>query len=310
MNSRVRRFLQLRPSAWHPSTRSATSLATETLAVGLLLILAGFLKLHQWALEGVPTANPLALWLLSGVPALEILLGMWIISGIEARKARLVGLFCFGAFAGASLISALRGKTSCGCFGVIEVNPWWTFLLDLVVVGLLAIRRSRHPPWSFDLANTAAQLKALVGAGVVVASFATLATVAVTLTRGTSVLETGDWEGRRCPLLDLVDIGPALSEGNWIVVLVRSGCEDCHTAIPSYEQRAESLSRTGNSTRIALIDVSSAPRVESQAGWACLWGRLENSRSWHVQTPTEITLRDGVVEKIRGIHANPTVLMN
>jgi hypothetical protein len=50
--------------------------------------------------------------------------------------------------AAASLYMALEGRSHCSCFGRVEVNPWWTFGLDVVAIALLA---SFRPASSTDL---------------------------------------------------------------------------------------------------------------------------------------------------------------
>jgi spore coat protein U-like protein len=78
----------------------------------------------------------------------ELILGLWLLSGLAQRWARYAALAFFGILAAASLMMALEGRSHCGCFGRVEVNPWWTFGLDVAAVALLA---SFQPAWSADL---------------------------------------------------------------------------------------------------------------------------------------------------------------
>ena len=63
---------------------------------------------------------------------------LWL--GSFSRRKRLVAGSVYAAFAFYGLITAARGAEDCGCFGGVQVSPWWTFLGDLLVaVGLLSL---------------------------------------------------------------------------------------------------------------------------------------------------------------------------
>ena len=103
-------------------------------AVGLVLLFA--------AMRGVqairsPTPAP-RFWPFPGflpvVVAWETFLGLWLITGTFAAAARRVAIGCFSAFACYTLFEALSGRTDCGCFGQVKVNPWFTVVLDVSIV--------------------------------------------------------------------------------------------------------------------------------------------------------------------------------
>jgi hypothetical protein len=68
----------------------------------------------------------------------EILLGLWLLSGLAPRASRLAALGFFVLMSGVSFYLAVTGQRSCGCFGRIAVSPWLTLGLDIAAVGLLA----------------------------------------------------------------------------------------------------------------------------------------------------------------------------
>lgn len=45
-----------------------------------------------------------------------------------------MAVLCFACFAGVSLVKAVQGRATCGCFGSVEVSPTYTFVLDVVAV--------------------------------------------------------------------------------------------------------------------------------------------------------------------------------
>ncbi|MCS6977357.1 MAG: DUF1573 domain-containing protein [Gemmatales bacterium] len=75
-------------------------------------------------------------------------------SGLAQRWARYAALVFFALLAAASLFMALEGRSHCGCFGRVEINPWWTFGLDvLCFVGLVVFGR-RTGRMACDSAST------------------------------------------------------------------------------------------------------------------------------------------------------------
>lgn len=119
--------------------------------VAVLLLAAAGLKLYGW------NVSPFAQygWLLS--PAVqtaavgwELFLGIWLLSGSARRLAWLSTLLTFAAFAAVSGYLGVLGQAHCGCFGVIEANPWVAFGVDVAVLLLLAVARPRGEAASTD----------------------------------------------------------------------------------------------------------------------------------------------------------------
>lgn len=85
---------------------------------------------------------------------LEILLGLWLISGLYPRGAWVAGVTGFGLLAGVSLYLAALGSPSCGCFGKLVVSPWLTSGLD--IVALIALWHWRPQLTSSDTLSSPA----------------------------------------------------------------------------------------------------------------------------------------------------------
>ena len=158
---------------------------------GLLLIVASILKFQEMLTTCVPSwdvkaalwlqeaqkageimpvwkANLLGFWesyefLLIQIP-LEFALGVWMVSGLFRKAAWIAGTLAFFGFIGVTLVKALLGFDSCGCFGQVHVNPWITlWSIDVPFFLLLAIFRPKGckllpPPWpnTFHLLAVAA----------------------------------------------------------------------------------------------------------------------------------------------------------
>jgi hypothetical protein len=119
--------------------RVATTAARKQLLasiVGAILLAAAVLKLYQHS--QLPASSLELAWTEPLLVALETFLGLWLISGAFPMAARRVAIGCFGTFACYTLYEALIGKADCGCFGQVHVNPWFTFILDVSLVLMLA----------------------------------------------------------------------------------------------------------------------------------------------------------------------------
>jgi len=140
----TRRFLQSNLISW-PILRSVFS---------VFLLVAAFLKLR-----GFGTSNTLfdiSPSLEFGLIQLEALVAIWLVSGWKTVAAWCCTLGLFATFAGASLAMVIQKKATCGCFGSVDFNPTWVFLIDIIaifslmLVGRIEIHRDvdRSPDWS------------------------------------------------------------------------------------------------------------------------------------------------------------------
>ncbi len=102
----------------------------------------------------------------------------------------------------ASLYMALEGRSHCGCFGRVELNPSWTFGIDVIVVMAFAVIRPRLTSAGDSLMNLSLLAKAAIGACLVVGVITT-----------TLVLFVPDLEGTLASLRgQSISVRPALVE--------------------------------------------------------------------------------------------------
>ncbi|MDR2755025.1 MAG: hypothetical protein LBC20_04905, partial [Planctomycetaceae bacterium] len=125
-----------------------------------VLFLAAGLKVHQ--LATIPLLPPIQgsvftplleflnqRSLLILVTEVEILFALLLCSGIWRSWTWLGSLLCFSAFSLVSAMKGLSGEGSCGCFGIVTVNPRITTAIDVIFVALLIIFRE-HSNFSFN----------------------------------------------------------------------------------------------------------------------------------------------------------------
>src|SRR5262245_1148149 len=103
----------------------------------IVLVLAAVLKGYQ--LYADPALGVLygSRWLQAALVEYEMMLGMWLFSGVALPWARRVTLVTFLGFGCYSLYLGAAGHSSCGCFGQVKVNPWLTLAFDTVMIVLL-----------------------------------------------------------------------------------------------------------------------------------------------------------------------------
>jgi len=120
-------MLARRPFTWAPRAVSLMCAAVLLVAV---------------ALKGLQLAtDPLSADLLFGrrwvgivLVNSEFALALLLVGGAYPHWARWASISCFLAFAVVSLLQAVAGKSSCGCFGQIVITPWLAFSIDILAV--------------------------------------------------------------------------------------------------------------------------------------------------------------------------------
>jgi hypothetical protein len=112
--------------------------------LGLVLIAAGSLKLYEIAFDAQDEST--STLLLMVFSEAELLGGIWMVGGFNPERTRWWATAVFTGLAASSLFLALASRCSCGCFGSLTVNPWFTLVFDLAAVAaLLGSRPPRDP---------------------------------------------------------------------------------------------------------------------------------------------------------------------
>ncbi|MGO9110686.1 MAG: MauE/DoxX family redox-associated membrane protein [Thermoguttaceae bacterium] len=291
------------------------------IASALLLLVAATLKAYQLATEPVLGTGILeSRWFLMATVQFELLLGVWLLSGLLPRLTWLAALACFSAFACVSLYKALSGYTTCGCFGKVEVSPWHTAILDVfVVLSLLCFRPNAPKPLcnigSKQLAGRVFGVSLISLCVGVLAWYAMTAPGIATIFEDGIILGDGDlvildpqnWAGKRFPLLRYIDdcstsgsvsappLRERLAEGEWFVVLYREGCPRCREILDSYRRNVGDPN-WGVKGNIHFAFVQVPPVGQVPTAHSCEVGALKGSYRWFLTTPIGVHIRNGVVE--------------
>jgi len=284
--------------------------------LGLLLLVAAGLKGHQLATGPVLGAGLLhSRELLIGVVEFELLFGLWLLAGFYARWTWTAALACFVLLAGVSFCKALSGQASCGCFGKVSVNPWYTFGLDCAVVTALVRWRParkdspgtrrcvQRPPWQFAcFALGILAVGVLTGLGIGTYQPAGISQSGEISGEGEFVvLEPEMWVGKRLPLLGYIDIGETLVEGPWTLLLYHHDCPECQKVLAEPDIWAGKHAQDGVTPRVALVEIPPYEACEQHAASATAFpvhGRLANVKTWFVETPLVLSLDEGHVTRV------------
>ncbi len=304
--------------------------------LGVLLLAGASLKGHE--LLTIPMANN-DLW--SYRPFIifqvefELILGIWLLSGLWKRTAWGMTALCFFIFSCVTAYKGLAGADSCGCFGQIHVNPWITlFCIDLpCLLALIAfppqntkkmlastihqlllfIRARLSKEASQRSVQAAAALNTLktsfqpfyprrslaVGSltGIIVMSSLTALSLfePQKVTASYEVLEPETWKDKKLPILENINVADTLEQGNWLLLLYHYDCPDCAKVIPEYQRIARDLAGNEEFLRVAFVEVPPFDQTDSQKQFPGLVGKMDSSKEWFVTTPAVALLTNGIV---------------
>jgi hypothetical protein len=137
--------------------------------LGSVLLVAAALKLVDTG-PAVPSPVTAALsgWAVGLVPVVEAALGVWLVSGVWRYGAWLAALPVLVVFSAYGLALTVENRTSCGCFGRVEVPPWLMLGFDVVILGMLVRCRPGWRGWPADTPGLRAGLQAAAVAVAVV----------------------------------------------------------------------------------------------------------------------------------------------
>jgi hypothetical protein len=275
--------------------------------IAAILLTAAGLKAFQLATTPILGEGLLhARWFNVLVVDFELLFALWLCFGQLPKLTRLVSILLFSIFAAVSFYKAISGETSCGCFGNVSINPWYTMTFDLVIVGLLTFCRE---PFSngFQLSGTdRKKLIAALFAGCVITlpilgavlslQYRFHATLGQEFTAFTGrkgiTLEPTRWQGKEFPLADRFAVksdDEFWKQGEWQVVLVHADCKKCQTLLAGWKEQ--------NMKNVLLVEIPSEPK-KMMPDMPFPVYKLDNKNGWFADTPTIIRLKNGICTEI------------
>lgn len=299
--------------------------------LGLTLLVAALFKVHE--LSTIPYLDKFPpRWVMIVFIELEILFALWLLF-VPKKLTQItwlatLGLFSF--FACVTLYKALIGEASCGCFGRVEINPWYTLIFDSSVVGLLlwfrpkdkrfALREIWLPTHFLRSESSIASLVIVIWFILCIPTAWSMVSFVQTdihddLSALGQVFEGPDgkpivmlkpekWVGKEFPFLGHIDIEKRLDEGEWIILLFHYDCPDCQNAILVYKSLGDRLLSNKETKRVALIEMPPFDDSDKDSciqEESCVYARLSSGPwEWFAETPVEIQLNQGIVTHVAG----------
>jgi hypothetical protein len=281
--------------------------------IAIILLIAAGLKAHQLATTPIPPSvqgsifTPLLTilnnrWLLMIVVEVEILFALILFSGVLQQLTWLISQLCFTTFFIVSIIKGLSGENSCGCFGIVTVNPWITATIDIILVVLLAIFRE---PIKFNFILLTPERKKLTLVLVIWSFLAVPNLLAMNSLKQQShptlgieftgpdgkrmiQLEPETWIGKEFPLTPRFKQTAnykMLMQGTWTIILIHTECKKCLQLISDIEKQ--------NNKNVAIIEIPSEQFSGSIKTYFPYF-KLDENNGWYVTTPLVIELSDGI----------------
>jgi hypothetical protein len=238
-------------------------------------------------------------WFESLLVGYEITLAIWLLSGVSPAACRRLAMATFAAFGGYALYLALSGAATCGCFGRVEVSPWWTLLLDSAAASMLWFWQPRveHATVRRLAAWSAASIAIGLGAFLWLGpAGGNQSPEGIHVGDSFVLLEPEKWVGKQLPIRSYMGtMGSEVQHGPWLLLLYRENCSKCQDFLENYRP----LRRSG--ARLALVSVSGgrkhlSPRL--YPGNEANLDHLVGPNDWIVQTPVEIYLSGGRVMRV------------
>jgi thiol-disulfide isomerase/thioredoxin len=271
---------------------------------GIVLLIASALKIHQLVTEPIISKGFWESWefFLIQIP-LELGLGIWLVCGLFRKAGWLLGLIAFGGFIGVTLYKGLTGAESCGCFGMVKVNPWITLsAIDIPIFILLAIFRPKGlkllpPPWPKPVHFFAIAIPTFILLPAI--EYILITNKPPLKTDKYEVVDTNEWVTQKqnlWPMLEDIDIKQQLQSGLWVVLLYHCDCPDCAKAIPKYEEMYKSFKANENAINFAFIEMPPYGNEKQQLvspNSKVTRGKLNDIKKWFVQTPVVVVLHNG-----------------
>ncbi|MGH7138921.1 MAG: MauE/DoxX family redox-associated membrane protein, partial [Pirellulales bacterium] len=175
-----------------PPARPVGGYDVVRITLAIVLITSAALKGYQLTTSPVAETGLLtSRWFLIAVVEFEFAFGTWLLAGLFPNQTRCASVASFAAFCAVSLMRALSGEASCGCFGSVAISPWLSGALDVAaVIALCAVT-----PCSEQTGQRGASLRRLAMPAITSTVIGIPAAITMAAFRPAAVTDNGDVVG-------------------------------------------------------------------------------------------------------------------
>jgi hypothetical protein len=269
----------------------------------LVLLTAAGLKAYQLATTPVLGEGLLhARWFNVLIVEFELLFALWLCFGQLPKLTRLASITLFSIFAAVSFYKAVSGESSCGCFGNVSINPWYTMTLDLgIVLVLVLCRPEEQRAFSFRKIIIAGSVWLGIALPLLlflqpdeVADFGDLGTItAENNGRKTIALMPKRWIDKPLPFLPYLKSESGnpgvLMNGAWTVVLYRANCPKCNRLLSALSAK--------EIQNVVSIEVPLSGRIGGKLNYEYSM-YLDNGHDWFCAPPIVALAKDGIITEV------------
>jgi len=264
-----------------------------------VLAFAACMKVHQLATTPYVGNLPFGSRELALVTvAMEVFLALWLISNWRPKAVRVLSLCVFGVFLASLAMKIFNGEDSCGCFGVVNVPPVFTAIIDVLMMVLLVLWKPlesvQDSPKKIPILHVLGGV--LIMAGVTVASLR-IKTVPLseigTVVGGNEfvIVEPDSWVGKQFPLSNLIGGTQPFMNNQWTVVLYHEDCPKCQELLKS-----PGSIQKGNP--VMFVEIPPYSGTDRKSTSAIIYRKLSAEHNWFVEAPEIIHLNDGAVMSV------------
>lgn len=264
----------------------------------IVLAIASLLKLYQIISTPIVDQYLLGSRELSLIHIhLEMSLACWLVSKCWASACQNFATLVFVVFTGVSLFKIAIHQKSCECFGTFEVSPWFSLVVDALMVYSLI-------NWKTALLGKARSTKRWVSAWIAISIFIWICPL---FTRPVHVGEIGKsvgnsntilvepktWIHKPLPISGYLESVPPAMNGDWLIILVNAECQTCNEFVDKLN--------TEQITNVLLVEFPAYRKAfNTDSRWPKSFpvAKVSDTFDWFVKAPVVIRLHDGVVSSV------------
>jgi len=300
--------------AWYRQGRAIDFLLSASrIALAVLFVVAASLKL-KLLLDVVVQANPSHVnWLGElasfSVAGYELLLGIWLVHSFLVNLRPYVVALTFVVYAIYVASQLYRGATTCDCLGTFSLSLQTMLIVDTaaVLVSFVDFFFCKEPKTGARTPLRPAMAVFLGAPAITIVLASLIYLMAFERSPNASGAFDADQSrielipGRSFPIATLDSSPQSLTEGDWIIVFHRPGCQACDKTLAKLQSSGPSLIGASRTCNILLVNTTPATSLLPPSFLDTLAPRVQMSstRSF-VSTPTVCHIRSGNVISVLG----------
>ena len=242
----------------------------------------------------------------------ELIFGIWLLIGLYPNITRKVTIGFLISLLIVALYKTFDGSSTCGCFGKIEVNPWYMVIFDITNIFLLLyLKPKKHIVGGIKQRHTVKIIAILT-----VCSAISIPTIYISyedvgkrsFTEGLrsinnkiTIVKPEFWINKKLPIMSHIQSNMRLTSGRFVLVMYKPHCPPCIEKMPTYRNLARKLKSNQSKTKVVLVNVGQDRnnKYKNNKDYEdCFFANLSTDCIWNTRTPLALVVENSVVLKI------------